>query len=87
MKAFLYRLFPLATLVTPNILEAASILGIQEISDVSAMQSAAEQLLTRGTNNVLLKGGHLKGRSEAPLTNPTLGRTVAYLSHETIYAG
>lgn len=53
------QLFPLATLITPNLDEAAVLYG-QKIPDVAAMQMAA-LALTANCNAVLLKGGHLKG--------------------------
>jgi hydroxymethylpyrimidine/phosphomethylpyrimidine kinase len=53
-------LFPLAALATPNLDEAAVLLG-EEISDESAMKAAARKLAGMGAKAVLLKGGHLAG--------------------------
>lgn len=53
-------LFPLATLVTPNLDEAAILLG-QTIGDEQDMRRAATALAALGARSVLLKGGHLGG--------------------------
>jgi hydroxymethylpyrimidine/phosphomethylpyrimidine kinase len=54
------ELFPLATLVTPNIDEAV-ILAKQKIGNVTEMIEAAHTIIAQGANAVLLKGGHLLG--------------------------
>lgn len=53
-------LFPLATLVTPNILEAEEIIN-RKISTVEDMKRATKEILNLGPKAVLIKGGHLKG--------------------------
>lgn len=58
MKA---HLFPRATLITPNLPEAAALLDIAEIADVAAMEAAGRALLAMGPGAVLMKGGHLPG--------------------------
>jgi hydroxymethylpyrimidine/phosphomethylpyrimidine kinase len=58
----LRKLFPLSTLMTPNLMEASEFLGYQ-IDRKEQMEQAALDLLGMGAKNVLLKGGHLsKGR-------------------------
>lgn len=52
------RLFPLATVLTPNLDEASSLLGCT-IDTSASMRSAARQLAIRFNTAVLLKGGHL----------------------------
>ncbi len=52
-------LFPLATLITPNIPEANALLGTNNIASLDAMQHAARTLGQAYQSNVLLKGGHL----------------------------
>ncbi|MCL2258993.1 MAG: bifunctional hydroxymethylpyrimidine kinase/phosphomethylpyrimidine kinase [Proteobacteria bacterium] len=52
-------LFPLATLITPNLDEAAALLGGRNISSAQQMKQAAVDLLEFGSQAVLLKGGHL----------------------------
>lgn len=58
IQALVDELFPLATLITPNIPEAESILKLK-ITDEARMQEAAHLLATRYKVSVLLKGGHL----------------------------
>ncbi len=54
------QIFPLATILTPNLPEA-QILGELQIGDASAMEFAARQLRAQsGARIVLLKGGHLE---------------------------
>ncbi|HEX8679290.1 MAG TPA: PfkB family carbohydrate kinase, partial [Chthoniobacterales bacterium] len=54
------ELFPLAAVITPNLDEAATLLG-RAIDGVDAMRSAGEELHARYGVPVLLKGGHLGG--------------------------
>jgi hydroxymethylpyrimidine/phosphomethylpyrimidine kinase len=54
------RLLPLATVVTPNLLEAELLTGIQ-IADEAGMLKAAEVISGLGPRWVLVKGGHLPG--------------------------
>ncbi|WP_066273257.1 bifunctional hydroxymethylpyrimidine kinase/phosphomethylpyrimidine kinase [Hydrogenophaga palleronii] len=60
------ELFPLATVVTPNLDEAALLLG-RPIADAGELDAAARDLLAMGTRAVLLKGGHLPGDEVADL--------------------
>ena len=53
-------LLPLATVVTPNLLEAELLTGLT-ISDETSMLAAARQIAARGPRWVLVKGGHLPG--------------------------
>jgi hydroxymethylpyrimidine/phosphomethylpyrimidine kinase len=54
------ELFPLATVVTPNLDEAALLLG-HAIDGVDALDGAVQELLALGAPAALLKGGHLSG--------------------------
>ncbi|MFY9886719.1 MAG: bifunctional hydroxymethylpyrimidine kinase/phosphomethylpyrimidine kinase [Streptosporangiaceae bacterium] len=54
------RLLPLATIVTPNLLEAELLTG-QAISDEVGMLEAARTIIAMGPQWVLVKGGHLAG--------------------------
>jgi hydroxymethylpyrimidine/phosphomethylpyrimidine kinase len=54
------ELFPLATLITPNLDEATRLLG-QKIPDLHSMHLAAKALSRKYRVAVLLKGGHLRG--------------------------
>ncbi|MGH3429188.1 MAG: bifunctional hydroxymethylpyrimidine kinase/phosphomethylpyrimidine kinase, partial [Mycobacteriales bacterium] len=55
------RLMPRADLVTPNLSEAADLLGEHEAADEATMVEQAHRLLKRGARRVLLKGGHMAG--------------------------
>jgi hydroxymethylpyrimidine/phosphomethylpyrimidine kinase len=54
------KLFPLATLITPNVDEAGKLLG-QKIQDRQSMEKAARALARKYRVSILLKGGHLAG--------------------------
>ncbi len=54
------ELLPLATVITPNLPEAETLLGA-EIPDAKAMEMAARKLSAEYGCAVLLKGGHLGG--------------------------
>jgi hydroxymethylpyrimidine/phosphomethylpyrimidine kinase len=55
------RLLPLAGLITPNLPEAAHLLGEERATGVPGMRQQAQRLLDAGARRVLLKGGHLDG--------------------------
>ncbi len=59
-------LFPRATLITPNLDEAALLTG-STIRTEADMEAAGQQLLSMGARAVLLKGGHLMGDTVADL--------------------
>lgn len=71
------NLFPLAELITPNLTEAAVLLG-QEIETDADMVEALHLLQAMGATNVLIKGGHGKGNiiSDALLTKD--GQVIYY---------
>ena len=60
------ELFPLAMLVTPNLDEAALLVG-RPLATEADMEGAARQLLEMGANAVLVKGGHLAGDTVSDL--------------------
>ena len=53
-------LFPLASLVTPNIDEAAALTGL-EVNGIDGMKEAVKRICDRGVKAVVIKGGHLNG--------------------------
>jgi hydroxymethylpyrimidine/phosphomethylpyrimidine kinase len=59
--AALRAALPMATVVTPNLPEAADLLGVPEAVTRIEMQAQAHALLLLGPQAVLLKGGHLGG--------------------------
>jgi hydroxymethylpyrimidine/phosphomethylpyrimidine kinase len=59
-QAYIDRLLPLATLVTPNLHEASVLLG-RPVRDIAGMREAARELRALGAGAVLVKGGGLAG--------------------------
>jgi hydroxymethylpyrimidine/phosphomethylpyrimidine kinase len=60
VQVLVRELFPRAAVVTPNLDEAALLVG-HAIEGVDALDGAADELLALGARAVLLKGGHLPG--------------------------
>lgn len=48
---------PLATIMTPNLHEAAKLIGAESIDSVDGMIAAARELHSRGASGVVVKGG------------------------------
>ncbi|MEL7208321.1 MAG: PfkB family carbohydrate kinase [Actinomycetota bacterium] len=59
-RAYLDRLLPAATVLTPNLREAAVLVG-RPLTTVADMTEAAAELAGRGPAHVVVKGGHLDG--------------------------
>lgn len=57
------NLLPLADFLTPNLPEAAALLGDTEAQSRAVMEEQAQRLCALGPKAVLLKGGHLPGDS------------------------
>lgn len=62
LSALRDELCPLATLLTPNIPEAAILLDVNESQLIADIEKHARQLRAMTGNSVLLKGGHLESR-------------------------
>lgn len=60
IAALVKDLFGRSVLVTPNLDEAALLVG-RPLANEADMQAAAHELLAKGARAVLLKGGHLAG--------------------------
>jgi hydroxymethylpyrimidine/phosphomethylpyrimidine kinase len=60
VESYKNKLFPLATLITPNLDEAALLLETT-IEDRKQMENAARALAREYRASILLKGGHLRG--------------------------
>ncbi len=65
VQSLVTELFPMATLITPNLHEAARLLDVEMARDAVAMEAQAQALIDLGANAVLLKGGHSSGRDAA----------------------
>ncbi|MEZ5824631.1 MAG: bifunctional hydroxymethylpyrimidine kinase/phosphomethylpyrimidine kinase [Geminicoccaceae bacterium] len=84
------HLLPLANVITPNLPEAAVLLGAGEVTQRAAMGEAAQALLALGPRAVLLKGGHLGGEESPDLlacagNGPGAKRPVEYWFDTTRY--
>jgi hydroxymethylpyrimidine kinase/phosphomethylpyrimidine kinase len=62
LKVLIKKLFPLATVVTPNLQEAERITGLS-ISGESDIEKAAGLMLSMGAQSVLIKGGHFTSKT------------------------
>ncbi len=60
MEVLVRELFPRAAVITPNLDEAALLVG-RPLRSAQDMEQAAQALLDQGARAVLLKGGHLPG--------------------------
>jgi hydroxymethylpyrimidine/phosphomethylpyrimidine kinase len=60
VRALVEELIPEAFVLTPNVPEASVIVG-HEIRNANEMRDAARVIHALGTNNVVMKGGHLAG--------------------------
>lgn len=65
VQALASRLLPLATLLTPNLPEAAALLDMPEATTAAEMADQGRALLALGPRAVLVKGGHLNGADSA----------------------
>ncbi|MBE9374446.1 bifunctional hydroxymethylpyrimidine kinase/phosphomethylpyrimidine kinase [Saccharopolyspora sp. HNM0983] len=59
------ELLPRVDLITPNLPEAADLLGEPELGAVGELPDQARRLTELGAKRVLLKGGHLSGEASA----------------------
>ncbi|MFT5118090.1 MAG: hydroxymethylpyrimidine/phosphomethylpyrimidine kinase [Kiritimatiellia bacterium] len=72
-------LFPLASVVTPNIDEATILSGLS-IKNVDDMREAAHRILKTACKAVLLKGGHLQGNTLFDLYIDQSGKQLLFTS-------
>ena len=61
VEALRKKLIPLATIITPNLPEAAALLDEPVATSEAAIESQGARLLTLGCPAVLIKGGHGEG--------------------------
>ncbi|GMG82422.1 bifunctional hydroxymethylpyrimidine kinase/phosphomethylpyrimidine kinase [Paralimibaculum aggregatum] len=82
VEALRSRLLPRATVLTPNIPEAAQLLGVPEADSDAALKAQGRALRVLGAGAVLMKGGHAAGETctdwliaesaETPLAAPRI---------------
>ncbi|HZP20554.1 MAG TPA: bifunctional hydroxymethylpyrimidine kinase/phosphomethylpyrimidine kinase [Bauldia sp.] len=65
VETLIAELLPLALLITPNLFEAARLLGEPPAGDAAGMEKQGERLLKKGARGVLVKGGHGSGAESA----------------------
>ena len=73
-QAMIAELFPMATLITPNMDEASLLLG-RDILGPDDFKLAAQQLLEMGPQAVLIKGGHLDA-THTQITDYLMWKTI-----------
>jgi hydroxymethylpyrimidine/phosphomethylpyrimidine kinase len=77
--AALLEMVELATVVTPNALEAEALLG-ERVRSLGDAEGAARALVARGARSVLVKGGHLVGGATRETTDVlAVGERVIHL--------
>lgn len=80
VSALITDLLPVATVITPNLPEAAKMLGRNEMTSLVEMEDAAKELHALGPTYVVLKGGHL---TEGDATDILFdGTDITYLKGE-----
>lgn len=72
LRALIELMFPLSTVITPNIPEAERIAGMKIASDRD-IEKAASLMQSMGAKNVLIKGGHL------PISDPRTRKAIDHL--------
>jgi len=77
VEVMVRELFPLATVVTPNLDEAALLLH-RPIASAEALLDAAVDLVGLGAPTVLVKGGHLEGDEVTDVFAAADGRTQVF---------
>lgn len=82
-KLLVEKLFPVVTLITPNIPEAEHLLGM-EITTPADIEAAAQKALTTGVKEVLIKGGHGSHDMELSSDYWSDGKNHAWLSSPRI---
>ncbi|MXN91059.1 bifunctional hydroxymethylpyrimidine kinase/phosphomethylpyrimidine kinase [Flavobacterium sp. Sd200] len=75
------QLFPLTTLITPN-LDEASLLWGMPITTVDQMHTAGQEIMQQGCNALLLKGGHLQQQELTTLLFTENGKVTAFTSNK-----
>jgi hydroxymethylpyrimidine/phosphomethylpyrimidine kinase len=66
VESYCAKLFPQATLITPNLAEAAALIG-RPVRDLPEMEAAGNDLARKYGTRFLLKGGHLTGNDATDL--------------------
>ena len=86
IKVFIEKLLPMSTLITPNTYEAEILAG-KKITDEDAMNDVAGEILSKGAEAVLIKGGHIEGDKKVDLLYNAIRKTEARSSEITMMIG
>jgi hydroxymethylpyrimidine/phosphomethylpyrimidine kinase len=76
VEALRTKLIPLASVITPNLPEAAALLDEAVATDEAAVASQGKRLLAMGCRAVLIKGGHGQGAESTDYLIDANGPTV-----------
>jgi hydroxymethylpyrimidine/phosphomethylpyrimidine kinase len=60
-SSFVNKLIPLASVITPNIMEAEKLASMR-IKNVEDARIVAQKITALGVNSVIIKGGHMQGK-------------------------
>lgn len=83
IQAMKKELFPITTVLTPNLSEASEILG-RKIQTKSQMKEAAQELAHMGPKAVVVKGGHLDDCCDDCLCIGEFGFEIHWFNHSKI---
>jgi hydroxymethylpyrimidine/phosphomethylpyrimidine kinase len=75
IEALRKKLIPLADVITPNMPEASALLGRKVLLE-SDMEQAVKELKKLGAKHVLLKGGHVSGKTSPDLLLTEQGKVL-----------
>ncbi len=84
VSAIIEYLLPVADVITPNLPEAAAILGTKEARNFDEMQNQALALRQMGVKNVLVKGGHLNTEKASDCLVDAEGQITWFTAHDRI---
>lgn len=84
VESYKEKLFPLAKIITPNLMEAKILAGKDPADELSS-KYLAEELYKYGSEYVLIKGGHLN--NDFKNNNSSKAKGSAYLAVDLLYDG
>lgn len=79
VEVFIKELLPIATLLTPNIMEAEVLSG-EKISNVDSINYAARKIIAQGCNALLVKGGHISEEGKIDRLYQSNGEKIEFSS-------
>ena len=79
LEAYRAMLFPLASVITPNLHEAGALLG-RSVRTLDEAETAARDLARYGSRAVLVKGGHLEDRPDDAIDVLVVGDDLIHIA-------